>query len=361
MAGNRVSLKQIAEAAGVSVPTVSQILNNKAANYSSEATRRKVLETARQLNYRPSFAYRLMQGKTTNTAAILASTGQLFQEEYLKNLFIELTSCFERKKWSVYTGVLTMSAEANVEVIHEMNLRGVEMVVLIGTPVGWEDITAKLEEYAIPYVGTVEKDYRRAVQNGSAIGVERIIRKLKETAGRKLKLVCSGSPEDDVETLPRFRSLRAAYPELTATECLAMTVLLPPIPAACADYPSAARKAGYAAAQKILVEEPETRAIVFLNDDYAMGGGYFLMENPAFLDRVRIAGYNNNASLATFPVPITTGGTPPDLWAEEIVDSLLSEGSFDRIVCPVLRFREPASEKKKYPFWNEEIVQVDLQ
>ena len=140
-----------------------------------------------------------------------------------------------------------------------------------------------------------------------------------------------------------------------------MTVLLPPIPAACADYPSAARKAGYAAAQKILVEEPETRAIVFLNDDYAMGGGYFLMENPAFLDRVRIAGYNNNASLATFPVPITTGGTPPDLWAEEIVDSLLSEGSFDRIVCPVLRFREPASEKKKYPFWNEEIVQVDLQ
>lgn len=361
MAGNRVSLRQIAEMAGVSVPTVSQILNNKAANYSSEATRKKVLETARQLNYRPSFAYRLMQGKTTNTAAILASTGQLFQEEYLKNLFIELTSCFERQKWSVYTGVLTMSTEENIEVIHEMNLRGVEKVVLIGTPVGWQDITAKLDEYAIPYIGTVEKNYRRSVQNGSAIGVELIIRKLKETAGKKLKLVCLRSLENDVENLPRFKSLCAAYPELTTEECLAMTVFLPPIPADCADYPAAACKAGYAAAQKILTEDPETRAIVFLNDDFAMGGGYFLMEHPELLNCVRIAGYNNNMSLNTFPVPISSGGTPPSLWAEEIVNSLVRKGCFDRIVCPVLHFREMAPGKKNYPFWKEDIVQVDLQ
>ena len=357
MVSKRVSLKTIADITGVSVPTVSQILNNRTVNYSSEATRRKVLEAARELHYRPSFAYRLMQGKKTDTAAVLAGES-LFQEEYLKRLFMELTACFERRKWSVYTGILTPSAEENLEIVRDMHLRGVEKVILIGTPVGWREIVAKLEEYGIPYVGMEQNDYSRVVHGGSAIAVEKIIRRFRKKAGRRLKLVCTGDPDCDPDNLSRFRALRAACPELTREECLGMTLILPNIPSDCADYRTTASAAGYEAARRILTEEPETEAIVFLNDDFALGGGFYLMEHPELQDRVRIAGYNNNAVLATFPVPVTTAGPSPSLWAEELVDSLGIEGDFERIVPPVIYFRERDPNKTTYPFWKQKAEKV---
>ena len=358
MSAKRVSLKTVAETAGVSVPTVSQILNRRSGNYSSQATRQKVLEAARKLNYRPSFAYRLMQGKETNTAAILDSDHDIFKAEFPKTLFIELAICFEKRKWSVYTGGFSRSVERNLELISEMHQRGVEKVVLVGTPVGWREIVAKLEEYAIPYVGTAAGIYSRTVQNGSRLGVERIIRRLKETAGRHLKLVVPANAETRPENLSRFRALCAAYPELPQADLLSMIVMPPPIPPDCPDYPEAARTVGYETAKKILTEEPETRAIVFINDDTALGGAYYLMEHPELRPKVRLAGYNNNTGLADFPVPITTGGTPSGLWAEELVNSIADEGRFEKTVYPVLRFREEDPSKKTYPFWREEVVQV---
>lgn len=46
----KVTLKTIAEHTGLSVPTVSQILNGRDVNYSSAATRERVLKAARELH-----------------------------------------------------------------------------------------------------------------------------------------------------------------------------------------------------------------------------------------------------------------------------------------------------------------------
>ncbi|MFT3683571.1 MAG: LacI family DNA-binding transcriptional regulator [Phycisphaerales bacterium] len=50
-----VTLKQVAAAAGVSRPTANLIMLGKGDRF-SEATRIRVTEAARQLNYRPSLA-----------------------------------------------------------------------------------------------------------------------------------------------------------------------------------------------------------------------------------------------------------------------------------------------------------------
>ena len=360
MASKRVSLKTIAQITGVSVPTVSQILNNKTANYSSEETRRRVIEASKELNYRPSFAYKLMQGKNTNTAAILASSSQLFYEEYLKNIFIELATCFEQQKWSIHTGILTTNIAQNLEVIHQMHQRGVEKVVLIGIPVGWKEITKTLDEYKIPYVGMAENAYSRAVLNGSTLAVQKIITYLKQTAGRQLKLVCPCDKNSSPEEISRYKALTAAYPELTSQECLSMTMFLPLLPLQSSDYSSAARKIGYEATQKILQEEPDIKAIVFLNDDFALGAGYYLMEHPQLQDKIKIAGYNNNANLANFPIPIITGGASPHIWASELINSISQEGDFIKTIPSQLYIREKDSTKKDYPFWNEKIISVEI-
>ncbi|MDR0297729.1 MAG: LacI family transcriptional regulator [Streptococcaceae bacterium] len=66
---NKVTIKDVAKAAGVSISTVSQALNN----YPSikESTRKKVLEIARELHYTPNFAARNLATKTKKTIALV--------------------------------------------------------------------------------------------------------------------------------------------------------------------------------------------------------------------------------------------------------------------------------------------------
>ena len=50
----KVTVKDVAREAGVSVATVSYIMNNRTDQKISEATRKKVLQIANLLNYTPS-------------------------------------------------------------------------------------------------------------------------------------------------------------------------------------------------------------------------------------------------------------------------------------------------------------------
>lgn len=54
--GKKVTVKDVAREAGVSVATVSYIMNNRTDQKISDATRKKVLQIANLLNYRPSHA-----------------------------------------------------------------------------------------------------------------------------------------------------------------------------------------------------------------------------------------------------------------------------------------------------------------
>ncbi len=55
----KLTIKQIAEMAGVSVTTVSQILNNKGSRFSEE-TRKRVLDIVNKYHYKPDFLLRIL-------------------------------------------------------------------------------------------------------------------------------------------------------------------------------------------------------------------------------------------------------------------------------------------------------------
>jgi DNA-binding LacI/PurR family transcriptional regulator len=63
-----VTIADVAKAAGVSVPTVSRILNNK--EYVAEETRQKVHEAIRSLGYTPHSQARRLRGGATKTLAL---------------------------------------------------------------------------------------------------------------------------------------------------------------------------------------------------------------------------------------------------------------------------------------------------
>jgi len=69
----KVNIKDIAEATGLSITTVSRVINNKAAQYRiSEDTQKNIKEAAEKLNYVPNqFAANLKSGKSKTIALIL--------------------------------------------------------------------------------------------------------------------------------------------------------------------------------------------------------------------------------------------------------------------------------------------------
>src|SRR5688572_28096488 len=63
-----ITIADVAKAAGVSIPTVSRILNNK--EYVAEETRERVNQTIKQLGYVPHVQARQLRGATSQTLAL---------------------------------------------------------------------------------------------------------------------------------------------------------------------------------------------------------------------------------------------------------------------------------------------------
>lgn len=81
-----VTLKQIAQMTGLSIPTVSDVLNKKGELYKPE-TRQRVLDAARSLGYHPNAAARAMTTGRFGTVALLLSTKPHFS--YLPTELLE--------------------------------------------------------------------------------------------------------------------------------------------------------------------------------------------------------------------------------------------------------------------------------
>ena len=82
----RVTIRDVAKSCGVSAATVSQILNRRESNYSSQATRALVRRRAKEMGYQPNFGYRLMHGLPTCMAAIVLGAPATIRDEYIQEL-----------------------------------------------------------------------------------------------------------------------------------------------------------------------------------------------------------------------------------------------------------------------------------
>ncbi|MGQ9881965.1 MAG: LacI family DNA-binding transcriptional regulator [Armatimonadota bacterium] len=105
----RVTIKQIAEKAGVSPSTVSRVLSGRGAHLIAPATRERVLETAQKLEYLPNFAARsLVTGRTYTIALWLkevytsfhAWVVQLVEDALWQGGYETLTRCVGRSRTS---------------------------------------------------------------------------------------------------------------------------------------------------------------------------------------------------------------------------------------------------------------------
>lgn len=99
-----VTLKDVAERAGVSTATVSYVINNKE-NKVSESVAKKVREAAAELGYQPNMAARALRSSRSNIIGIISEDIATFQ---VNNIVQGINQTADRKNYQILLGDLNL-------------------------------------------------------------------------------------------------------------------------------------------------------------------------------------------------------------------------------------------------------------
>ncbi len=356
MAG-KTSLKQIAEKSGVSMATVSQILNNRSQNYSSEETKLRVRSVAEELGYQVNFGYKLMRGQKTKTVAILNSMPEMNSEEYVLKLTMLLIAGFDKIGYSAYCNTFSDSPAANLEKVRTLINRGVEHFVLLGCPFGYDVILEELAQHKLPVISK-SRTIKRYVHKDSLMGAEVIFRNIMSRLGNdNFKFICQrqvAKAEND-----RIRALQNIFPELTLQQILDRYVFCHDnIDFGVEDFTQTAYEVSGQATIELLKSFPDIGAICYLNDTMAVGGGRILLSHGYEKYRhILLAGFNNNDNiLRNFPLPVTSVSFDLGEMARLLIQNALHLNPCQIMLYPRLHVRTATAESGGYPGWTEEII-----
>ena len=149
MANQKVSIVDIAKTAGVSISTVSRVLNGKAEEFRiSKKSEQKVKETARRLNYVPNqFAANLKSGKSNTIALIIPSLSNPF----FADIASEINAEIRNRGYITIIGDSDESTDIENEELLQMQSRNIEGLLIVPCSQNWKSIK-KLHDRGIPVV-----------------------------------------------------------------------------------------------------------------------------------------------------------------------------------------------------------------
>lgn len=144
-----VTIQEIAEKTGMSVSTVSRVLNNKSKKYRiSDQSKQMILNVARSLNYRPNHVARSLRLKKTNSIALIVPD--------ISNPFFAHVTRNIQKKVSGYEYSLIVcntdeSLDTEKEQIELLRRKNVEGFIIMPVGVDYRHIL-ELKNDRIPFV-----------------------------------------------------------------------------------------------------------------------------------------------------------------------------------------------------------------
>lgn len=142
------TLKDIAKEAGVSVCTVSRVLNNPKAIQVREETRRRVLVAAQRLNYRPNIMARGLVNKRTNLIGVVVSS---LTNSFLSETMQGIQDVAEELGCSVLLYTHRHNPEKEAEYLQVLRDKGVDGIIWM--PVFESNLPLALElEKEIPLI-----------------------------------------------------------------------------------------------------------------------------------------------------------------------------------------------------------------
>ncbi|PKM64592.1 MAG: LacI family transcriptional regulator [Firmicutes bacterium HGW-Firmicutes-20] len=135
-----VTLKDIAKLCGVSVATVSLVLNNKP-NRISESTKKKILDIAKELHYHPNpMALSLVTRKSKVLGLIIPDVTNLFFTDFLRQVEIEAA----KFGYTIILGNTDEQGSREFEYVRTFLQRGLAGCILIHSSIEMDKYDAKI-------------------------------------------------------------------------------------------------------------------------------------------------------------------------------------------------------------------------
>ncbi len=184
-----MTLQKLSRSLGVSVTTVSQVLNDRPIRC-SDATRQRILSQAQKLNYRPNLVAKSLISRRTGTIGVLAQ-GFALDFEVLDKI------CREAG-YSMAVRAAHGDVDKQAEILYEMRRMYIDGVMLLNPLPGCRVIDElQAEGYPMVVVGVDQGDYaqldRFLIDTESA--VELAVRHFVELGHRRIGAIFSGNPK----------------------------------------------------------------------------------------------------------------------------------------------------------------------
>lgn len=290
------TIKDVARRAGVSVGTVSHVINNTVPV--KEETRDRVLGAIKELDYHPNSAARSLRNQGTNTISIVlpAIERSLEEPSYLLELLAGISDGCKHHNFD-----LLLSASSSDEerlAIYKRIIKGkrVDGCVITSTKKDDERIAYFLKEN-VPFVAfgrsNEEWDFPFVDVDGEA-GVRQGVRYLLDLGHRRIGFI--GLPSELMCSRHRLAGYRSALEERGVGLDPALII-----------KGKTTQTSGYQAMKKLLRVEPPPTAVMVSSDLMALGAMKAIQEEGLIVGSdISIVGFDDIQMAANYHPPLTT-------------------------------------------------------
>ena len=121
-----VTINDVAREAGVSITTVSRVINN---NYPvKKETREKIEKAIEKLNYRPNIMARGLITKKTHIVGLIVSCITSF---FICNIIEVIENELKKRGYSIFLGIMDGDAKEEEDLVHNLIARQVDGIIII--------------------------------------------------------------------------------------------------------------------------------------------------------------------------------------------------------------------------------------
>lgn len=284
----RINIKEVAKAAGVSVATISRVLNHP--ERVQAETKRHVLDVMQTMGYKPSWIARSLSVKKTGTIALIVPT---IEDRRFVDMMIGIETVAREKDDTVLLCNTHASAQQELKELNMVLKRQVDGVILVSSQLSAEEISPLLEEdFPWVHIGSkAPENCRNLCSIHYEKGAYQTADHLLRLGHRDIALLLDQAPLAEMESIRQgcLRALREHGAE--QREVL---------------YAEDSVQGGYLATQKLLQSGPPPQALIASSDEQAFGAARAAEEEGLLIpDQMALVCLKDSPLCAMFSPPIT--------------------------------------------------------
>jgi LacI family transcriptional regulator len=272
MNGRRVTIKDIAKLAGVSIGTVSRAINNS--GYVGKEARSNIELAIKNTNYVPSTTARSMINRKSNIVGIVVPE---INNPFLADLVVKIEDILSKRNYSMMLCNSSYEHGKIANFIDDLIMRSAEGIILVSTDVHDKMVIRKLEDYLkVISVGQHLDNFDcvKLTDYKSAFELTKYIISLGHT-----KIALLGYHPNATQTVERLEGYKAALINSDITPCEEYIIKA---------------KSGYDSTKHLLHLPERPTAIVAINDFYALEA-YAAVEECGLIvgENISIVGFDD--------------------------------------------------------------------